>query len=191
MLRRSLLLVLAFVSCLALVPHRATAQDDDEHTRRGRKYKPPPETSHIEVLVFRKSNGKPVVNAAVIFHAIMNGKDEGNLEVKTDPDGKAAIDVLPTGSNLKLQVFASGYATFADEYQIDGPDKHIEVHLLRPRAQISAYEDNTGKASQRTYGVQEPNSPAARSDTSKPPATPPKPAPLPPSEQNTPSPVAR
>ena len=186
---RFLVVPLVLVSSLALVPRHASAQDDDSRARRGRKYKPPPETSHIEVIVSKKSNGKPITNAAVIFHSIQNGKDEGNLEVKTDPDGKAAIDVIPTGSTLRLQVFASGYATFAEEYEIPGPEKHITVSLLRPQEQVSAYQDNTGKASTRKPGVQEPTKPSAKTDTSKPPATPPQPAPLPPSERNTTAPV--
>jgi len=56
----------------------------------------PPATSHIEVTVLKKFNGKPISNAAVIFDATMDGKDQGNLEVKTDPEGKATIDVIPT-----------------------------------------------------------------------------------------------
>jgi hypothetical protein len=189
MFRRSLLVLLLVLCSLWLAPVRAAAQDNNP-VRRGRKYKPPPETSHIEVLVLKTSNGKPITNAAVIFHSIMNGKDEGNLEVKSDPDGKATIDVIPTGSTLRLQVFADGFATFAEEYQIAGPEKHIAVHLLRPQEQISAYQDNSGKSSTRKPGVQDPTKPSAKSDTSKPPATPPHPAPLPPSERNTDAPVA-
>ena len=130
------------------------AQDATPH--RGRKYKAPPETSHIEVLVTKTSNGKPITNAAVIFRATRNGKDDGNLEVKTDPDGKATIDVIQTGSKVQVQVFASGYATFADSYQVDGASREIHVALERPREQVSAYVDNTGKASSRKAGVQEP-----------------------------------
>lgn len=189
MSRRSLLAALLLLtSVIALVPPRVAAQDDNA-ARRGRKYKPPPDTSHIEVMVFKNSNGKPITNAAVIFHSVLNGKEDGDLEVKTDPDGKASIDVIPTGSTLRLQVFANGYATFADQYEITGAEKHITVHLLRPQAQVSAYVDNTGKESTRQPGVQEPQKPAARADTSKPPATPPQPAPVPPSERNTDTPV--
>lgn len=130
------------------------AQDATPH--RGRKYKAPPETSHIEVLVTKTSNGKPISNAAVIFRATRGGKDDGNLEVKTDPDGKATIDVIQTGSKVQVQVFASGYATFADSYQVDDPSREIHVALDRPREQVSAYVDNTGKASSRKAGVQEP-----------------------------------
>ena len=137
MLRRSLASVSLLLCLMSLATAMPAAQDDNP-ARRGRKYKPPPETSHIEVMVFKDTNGKPITNAAVIFHSIMNGKDEGNLEVKTDPDGKATIDVIPTGSTLRLQVFASGYSTFAEEYHIADPEKHITVRMLRPQAQISA-----------------------------------------------------
>ena len=48
--------------------------------QHGRKYKAPPETSHIEIRVTKKSNGKPIANAAVVFNPTKDGKDEGNLE---------------------------------------------------------------------------------------------------------------
>lgn len=129
-------------------------------TRHGRKYKPPPETAHIEVQVTKKFNGKPIMNAAVVFNpSTKDGKDLGSLEVKTDPDGKAIVDIIPTGSNVRVQVIASGFATFAEDYQIDQPSKEIAVALLRPQEQVSSYEDNTGKASTRKPGVQEPHHP--------------------------------
>jgi hypothetical protein len=126
---------------------------------RGRKYKAPPETAHIVVEVLKASNGKPVVNAAVVFHPIKDGKDEGNLEIKSDPDGKATIDVIPVGSLVTVQVIANGFATFAQDYQITGDAKDITVKLLRPRAQVSTYVDNSGKASQIQPGIQEPHRP--------------------------------
>ena len=153
--------------------------------QRGRKYKPPPDTSHIEVLVTKKFNGKPIPNAAVVFRSTLDGREEGNLEVKTDPDGKATIDIIPTGSTVRVQVIADGFATYAEEYVVKEPTRTIPVAMLRPREQVSAYQDNTGKASERKAGVQEP----AKPDTSQQPSTPPKPAPVPPSESNTPSPV--
>ena len=51
--------------------------------RHGRKYKAPPETSHLEVLVVKDSNGKIIENSAVIFHPTKDGEEEGNLEVKS------------------------------------------------------------------------------------------------------------
>src|SRR4051794_7076721 len=90
----------------------------DSPTRRGRKYKPPPETSKITVQVTKKSNGKPIMNAAVIFNPYLDGKDIGNLEVKTDPEGKATIDIIPIGSLVRVQVIANGFATYAEDYQV-------------------------------------------------------------------------
>jgi hypothetical protein len=137
----------------------AFGQDEAPVTHHGRKYKAPLATSHIEVTVVKGFNQKPIPNAAVIFHSVRDGKDEGNLEVKTDPDGKAIIDVIPTGSSLSVQVIANGFATFGQDYLVDTPTKVIAVSMLRPRAQVSTYIDNSDKPSQRKPGVQEPNQP--------------------------------
>ena len=147
------ILSVGFVCGLALTA--AHGQDS-----RGRKYKAPPETSHIEVLVLKDANQKPIPNAAVVFHSIKDGKDEGNLEVKTDPEGKATIDVIPIGSTVTVQVLANGFATFAQDYTIDSGQKEIQVKLLKPRAQMSAYTDNAGKDATVKPGVQEPNRPS-------------------------------
>ena len=150
----SLLLCAAFAPVLTL---HATAQDDHQ---RGRKYKAPPDTAHIVVDVTKASNGKVIVNAAVIFHPTKDGKDEGNLEVKTDPEGKATIDVIPIGSTVTVQVIANGFATFAQDYTIEGAQKEIGIKMIKPRAQMSAYTDNAGKAATIKPGVQEPNRPS-------------------------------
>ena len=151
--RLRLLLVLLLSSTTLL-----SAQDSPQ--RRGRKYKPPPDVSHIVVQVLKKSNGKPIPNAAVVFNPEKDGRDEGNLEVKTDPDGKAIIDVIPTGSLVRVQIIANGFATFADDFQVDEASREITVHMLSPQEQISAYENNEGKSSTRKPGVQEPEKPA-------------------------------
>ena len=160
-----------FASCLFLLAPASSASLAGQH---GRKYKAPPETSHIEVRVTKKSNGKPISNAAVVFNPTKDGKDEGNLEVKTDPDGKAVIDVIPTGSLVRVQIIADGFATFADDYLVTESSRQIDVMMLRPQEQISAYEDNQGKTSARKAGVQEPNNPTpAVKPGATPPATPP------------------
>lgn len=142
----SLSLVLATSSMLA-----------QEQVKHGRKYKPPPETSKITVQVTKKINGKPIMNAAVIFNPFdKEGNDIGNLEVKTDPDGKATIDIIPTGSTVRVQVIAPGFATFAQDYDIDKSEHEIAVAMIRPQEQVSSYIDNSGKDSSRKAGVQEP-----------------------------------
>jgi hypothetical protein len=174
-----LVLTLAFTSCLP-----AKAQDQDAPIKRGRKYKAPPVTSHVEVTVVKKFNGKPIMNAAVIFNPSMNGKDEGNLEVKTDPDGKAIIDVIPTGSTVRVQVIAPGFATYAEEYVVDEPSKEISVFMIHPREQVSSYVDNDGKATTRKPGVQEPIRPTT--PAAKPAPTPPAAPQQPPTTPDSP-----
>jgi hypothetical protein len=113
------------------------AQDD---THRGRKYTPPPATAKITVTVTKATNGKPIENAAVVFHPMKSGKDEGNLELKTNEEGKASIDVIPIGDTVRLQVIASGFQTFGDDYEITTDSKDIDVKMKRPARQYSIYE---------------------------------------------------
>lgn len=136
---------------LAVVPY-ASGQSE----RHGRKYKAPPETSHLEILVVKDTNGKILENAAVIFHPSMDGIDEGNLEVKSGTDGKAFIDVIPTGSDVAIQVISSGYATYAGNIKLSKASQQITIRMVKPQAQVSAYEESTGKPSTRGVGVQEP-----------------------------------
>jgi hypothetical protein len=169
--RRAVWSQLVLVLCLVLVSSwSAFGQDNSSSAPRGRKYKAPPPTSHIEVVVSKKFNGKPIMNAAVVFDSTMNGKEEGNLEVKTDPDGKAVIDVIPTGSTVRVQIIATGFATYAEEYLVTEPSRQIFVSMIRPQEQISSYENNEGKATERKPGVQEPIRPT---QPAKPASTPP------------------
>lgn len=129
---------------------------------RGRKYKPPPPTSRVEVTILRNDNGKPIENASVIFH--IEG-DKGNMELKTNEDGKSVIDVLPTGSTVLLQVIAKGYQTFGRDYKLDKPEVAIKVKLNLPGKQYSIYEDHPETAS--TGGSGAKDSGDAKPDTAK------------------------
>jgi hypothetical protein len=169
----ALLISFAVVSCLPALAQDAPA-------KRGRKYKAPPATSHIEVTVLKKFNGKPISNAAVIFDATLDGKDQGNLEVKTDPLGKATIDVIPTGSTVRVQVIANGFATFAEEYIVSESSREISISMVHPQEQVSSYQDNEGKAATTKPGVQEPKRPTT------PAAKPAAPAPAPPTTPQQP-----
>jgi len=158
-----------FALLVSFAPLCARAQDDSTTPEQhGRKYKAPPVTSRIEVTVLKGFNKKPIMNAAVVFHPVKDGRDEGNMEMKTDPDGKAVIDVIPTGSKVTIQVIADGFATFAQDYQINEASRQIVISMLRPRAQISAYIDNTGKPAELKPGVQEPVRPTPKTKPSTP-----------------------
>jgi hypothetical protein len=123
------------------------AQNDNPH---GRKYKAPPASAHIEVTVLRDFNGKPVSNAHVIFHPTEGDRDKGSLELKTNEDGKAIIDVIPIGDTVTLQVIADGYQTYGQSYKIDKPEMTMEVRMKRPGGQYTIYKNpgpNSGSGS--------------------------------------------
>ena len=166
-------LLASFAVSATLVPMHLRAQDDDNPApeKHGRKYKAPPDTSHIEVTVLKGFNKKPIDGAHVVFHPVKDGIDEGNLELKTHPDGKTVIDVIPTGSKVTIQVIADGFATFAQDYQIDQASRSITIEMIRPRAQISTYLDNQGKPAQIQPGVQEPIRPKKTAPATTPPTT--------------------
>jgi hypothetical protein len=120
-----------------------------QETGRGRKYKPPPATCKITVTVTKANTGKPLENASVVFHPLENGKDKGNMELKTNEDGKVTIDVIPIGDQLRLQVLLEGYQTFGNDYDLPTDTKEIAVKLNRPQKQYSIYESHTGDGSQQ------------------------------------------
>jgi hypothetical protein len=109
--------------------------------RRGRKYKPPPPTSKITVTVTKAFDGKPLENASVIFHPLnKKGKDEGGMELKTDENGKATLNLIPVNSELLLQVIAPGYQTFGNDYEIKTATREIAVKMRAPAQQYSIYQ---------------------------------------------------
>lgn len=136
---------------LGLVCAVAGAQDHEEH---GRKWKPMPPTAHIVVTVEKAFNGKPIANAGVVFHAFRNGKDDGNLEVKTDPDGRAVMDLIEVGSHVEIQVIARGFATEGRSMDVTGPNAEMLIKVQRPRAQVSQFETDEGQAAQVKPGIQ-------------------------------------
>lgn len=142
-----------FVALLAfsvfVVPVASLRAQDDAApapNRWTRKYKAPPPSSRISVTVLKDDNGKPIENAAVIFHPVQGDKDKGSMELKSDEDGKAVIDVIPIGDTVRLQVFANGFQTYGADYKISKPEMSMEVRLKRPGAQYSIYTNHNTAA---------------------------------------------
>ena len=145
MLHRNLFRLSVCVAVLGLIVPSLVAGAQTDTTKRGRKYKTPPPTARIEVTVLRDTNGKPIENAAVIFHPMEGEKDKGNMELKTNEDGKAIIDVMVIGDVVRMQVIAKGFQTFGEDFKIDKPDMAIEIRMKRPGEQYSIYK-NHGEA---------------------------------------------
>lgn len=102
--------------------------------------KPQHKTALVTVTVVRESNGKPVKNAEIVLHPVVDGKQkEEGLELKTHDDGKAESTGIPYGT-IRLQVIAQGFRTYGQDYEIDQPNQAITIKLQKPTAQFSIYK---------------------------------------------------
>src|SRR3954465_3934988 len=103
------------------------------------------ETSLLNFNIIRDYSGKPIRNASVIMHPVKKDgrQSRGGLQIKTDADGKASFDGVPYGK-LRIQVLATGFQTFGDDYSIDKPTVEITVKMKRPQGQYSIYEEHPG-----------------------------------------------
>jgi hypothetical protein len=166
--------LIAFVAVLGLVVIPLAAGEQDDAPKRGRKYKAPPPTARIEVTVLRDVNGKPIENAAVVFHPMQGEKDTGNMELKTNEDGKTIIDVLPIGDTVRLQIIAKGFQTYGEDYKVDKPEMAIEIKMKRPGEQYSVYKNHDGTvATGKSSDGASPAQPAPESAPATTPAQPP------------------
>jgi hypothetical protein len=104
----------------------ASAQDDNGPT------------SSLQFVVVRDSDGKPVRNAQVVLHPVKRkGKQEsGEMELKTDADGKASVDGIPYGP-LRVQVLAPHFQTYGEDYEVNQAQMGITVKLKHPSDQYS------------------------------------------------------
>lgn len=109
----------------------------------GQKDKDEEPTSWVHFSVVRDENGKPVRNAAVVMHPVNpKGKQErGGLELKTDLEGKANFDGVPYGK-LRVQVLATGFQTYGEDFDVDKSKMEITIKLKRPQTQYSIYDNH-------------------------------------------------
>lgn len=103
-------------------------------------------TASLKFVVVREASGKPVKGAQVVLHPVnRKGKaTKGEMELKTDADGHASVDGVPYGS-VEVQVLASGFQTFGEDYEVKQAEVKITVKLKRPAGQYSIYENHDDK----------------------------------------------
>ncbi|MGB8579293.1 MAG: carboxypeptidase-like regulatory domain-containing protein [Candidatus Sulfotelmatobacter sp.] len=123
------------IGCLLLIlvlAGAATAQQDEEGP-----------VAVLTFLVIKDDNGKPIRNAAVIMHPVSaDGKQSrGGLELKTNNDGRTSFDDVPYGK-LRVQVLASGFQTFGEDYDVNKAKLDLTIKLKRPQGQYSIYENH-------------------------------------------------
>jgi hypothetical protein len=100
-------------------------------------------SSSLQFVVVRDTDGKPVRNAEVVLHPVKKkGKQgEGEMELKTDADGKTSVDGIPYGP-LRVQVLAPHFETFGEDYEVNQAQMEIKVKLKHPGGQYSIYENH-------------------------------------------------
>ena len=153
----------AYLTVVLLAAGTLGAQAQDTQ-KRGRKYKSAPPTARIDVTILRDVDGKPIENAAVIFHPMEGEKDKGNMELKSNEDGKAVIDVLPIGDTVRLQIIAKGFQTYGGDYKIDKGELAIEVRMKRPGEQYSIYKPHPGSDQEKNKDKPDDTKPSDKPD---------------------------
>ena len=125
-------------------------------------------TALLNFVVIKEDNGKPVRNAAVIMHPVSSrGKQgHGGMELKTDADGKSSFDGIPYG-RLRVQVLASGFQTYGEDFEIDQPSMSFTIKLKRPQSQYSIYEDHSKDSKDSPPPKQDAAPPADKSSDKK------------------------
>ncbi len=100
-------------------------------------------TASLRLVVVRDSDGKPLRNAQVILHPVKGKVKQasGEIELKTDVDGKTNVDSVPFGP-LRVQVLVPRFQTFGEDYQIDKPEMEITIKLKHPSGQYSIYDNH-------------------------------------------------
>lgn len=115
--------------------------------------------ANIHFTVVKDDSGKPVRNASIILHAV--GKDgtqgKGGYQLKTNGEGEIQDEGVPYGK-IRIQVIASGFQTYGQDYDINQPNMDIDIRMKRPAGQFSIY-DGGGKSDQKDVGMPQQGTP--------------------------------
>ncbi len=119
-----------------------------------------PETlANLHFTVVKDDNGKPVRNASIILHPV--GKDgtqgKGGYQLKTNNEGEIEDEGVPYGK-IRIQVIASGFQTFGQDYDVSQPSMDIAIRLKRPGEQLTIY-DKGGKTAGKDDGSPQQGTP--------------------------------
>jgi len=105
--------------------------------------KPPMTAITVKVTTL---SGKPVDQAAVVIKFVsghaklkLGKKILTQFEMRTTQEGLAKFPEIPQGK-IQIQVIASNHQTFGEIFDIDEPEKTVEIKLNPPQSQYSAHE---------------------------------------------------
>ncbi len=100
-------------------------------------------TLRVEV---KTHTDRPLERASVVVKFVkgrnylkLGKKTVTSWQVKTNQEGVAKVPALPQGEIL-IQVIAKGYQTFGQTFEVNEPERTIEVKLNPPQPQFSAHQ---------------------------------------------------
>src|ERR1051326_2273252 len=129
---KRLVLVFAIVALMAGVVAAGDKKDKKDKDEK---------IGDIHVTILKNDSGKPVRNASVGLHPVNDKgrQSSGGLQLKTDAEGKADYNGIPYGK-LRIQVIASGFQTYGQDFEINQQEQQITIKLQRPKDQYSIYK---------------------------------------------------
>jgi hypothetical protein len=95
----------------------------------------------------KTQGGHPIDQAEVIVRWYANKKHpragfgravRTTFEMRSNQEGEANVPAVPQGS-IRIQVNAKGYQTFGQVFEIDDPEKTIEIKLNPPQQQYTSH----------------------------------------------------
>jgi hypothetical protein len=93
---------------------------------------------HIHVV---NDFGKPVGNAEVIVRflesRVLKPKKKEEWEMRTTQQGTVSTPGIPQGK-IMIQISAKNYQTFGETFDIEEPEKTVEIQLKPPQPQYSS-----------------------------------------------------
>lgn len=105
----------------------------------------PAQTTKLRIEV-RNVDDKPIDRASVLVKFVegrsvikLGKKIRTSWEMKTSQEGVATIPPIPKGQIL-VQVYAKGYQTFGQKFDIEEEEKTLEIKLKPPQSQYSAHQ---------------------------------------------------
>jgi len=94
----------------------------------------------LNFVVIRDYSGKPIRNASVVMHPVEKNGKQSKADCKSRPIRTARPVLTACLTASAVQVLATGFQTFGNDYAIDKP-QWITVRMKRPVG-IFHYEDH-------------------------------------------------
>ncbi len=62
------------------------------------------------------------------------------MEIKTDEQGRAVLDVIPIGDQVQVQIVKTGFQTYGETFSNDQPTRELLIKVKPPTGQYSTYQ---------------------------------------------------